>query len=50
MQSEGYVFTGGTHGMPVVTTLIWDKAREQRLSTDALMDAALLKDGLCQMF
>lgn len=50
MQSEGYSFTGGAHGMPIVTTLIWDKAREQRLSTDALMDMARLKDGLNDRF
>jgi len=50
MQSEGYVFTGGAHGMPVVTTLIWDKEREQRLSTDALMDMAQLRAGLHDRF
>lgn len=50
MQSEGYTFTGGAHGMLIVTILIWDKAREQRLSANALLDMAQLKDGLNDRF
>lgn len=50
MQSEGYVFTGGAHGMPIVTTLIWDKARGQRLPLDALVDVAALAKQLNDPF
>lgn len=42
LQSEGYVFTGGAHGMPVVTTLFWDKAARRRLGPTDLFDTARL--------
>lgn len=38
LQSEGYVYTGGAHGMPVTTDIIWDKAAGKRLATGALVD------------
>ena len=50
MQSEGYVFTGGAHGMPIVTTLLWDKADGKRLPASALMDMAVLDRGLSDRF
>lgn len=50
MQSEGYEFTGGAHGMPIVTTLIWDKAKRERLSIEALFDRKQLEDGLNDRF
>ena len=42
LQSEGYVFTGGAHGMPVVTTLFWDKQARRRLGPTDLFDTARL--------
>lgn len=30
--SDGYVYTGGAHGMPVNTAIIWDRKRRQRLA------------------
>jgi len=50
MQSEGYVYTGGAHGMPIVTTLLWDKASSKRLPADALMDMTVLDRGLNDRF
>lgn len=43
LQSEGYVFTGGAHGMPIHTVIIWDKAGRKRLATSALIDIAAAK-------
>lgn len=43
LQSEGYVFTGGAHGMPIHTVIIWDKAAQKRLPTSALIDVAAFK-------
>lgn len=43
LQSEGYVYTGGAHGMPIATVVIWDKAAKQRLATSALVDLAAFK-------
>ncbi|HWJ71240.1 MAG TPA: DUF4163 domain-containing protein [Sphingobium sp.] len=50
MQSLGYAFTGGAHGMPIVTTLLWDKASGKRLPTSALLDMAVLDRGLKDRF
>lgn len=50
MQSEGYVYTGGAHGMPIVTTLLWDKAQAKRLPVTALMDLVMLDQGLKDRF
>lgn len=50
MQSEGYVYTGGAHGMPIVTTLIWDKTAKKRLATEAVLDRAVLDRGLKERF
>lgn len=52
MESEGYSFTGGAHGMPIVTALFWDKAGRQRLATSALFDVpaliAAIRDRFCK--
>ena len=51
LQSDGYVYTGGAHGMPITTAIIWDKRSEQRLPTSAVLNVAILssvaKDGFC---
>lgn len=51
MQSEGYNYTGGAHGMPIVTTMFWDKAAKKRLPSGALIDIQALnaaaKDRFC---
>ena len=50
--AEGYTYTGGAHGMPFVSTILWDKARQQRLGTAALLDvpmlAKILKPRFCK--
>jgi hypothetical protein len=38
LQSEGYIYTGGAHGMPIATDIIWDKAAGTRLATRDLLD------------
>jgi len=52
LQSEGYVFTGGAHGMPIVTTLLWDKTAKRRLGVTDLFDTARLfpaiQKGFCK--
>lgn len=49
--STGYVFTGGAHGMPINTAIIWDKTTQKRLAADALIDiqrfATLSKKRFC---
>lgn len=50
LQSEGYSFTGGAHGMPIVTTLFWDKARKKRLPTIALFDVPALSNAIRDRF
>lgn len=49
--SDGYVYTGGAHGMPINTAIIFDKATKKRLATSALLDlprlAALSKKRFC---
>ncbi len=50
MQSEGYAYSNGAHGMPVVTALFWDKAAQKRLATGAIFDLATLKQGINQRF
>lgn len=49
--SGGYVYTGGAHGMPIATAILWDKAAQKRLATTALIDlprfAALAKKRFC---
>jgi hypothetical protein len=50
LQSDGYSFTGGAHGMPIVTVLFWDKATKQRLATSALFDLQLLTATLKERF
>ncbi len=42
MQSEGYRYAGGAHGMPIVTTLIWDRAAGTRRALGALFDMPAL--------
>lgn len=50
--SEGYQFTGGAHGMPITTAVLWDKQRGKRLATSQLIDLAALKsvaeDRFCE--
>ena len=52
MQSDGYSYTGGAHGMPIVTVLFWDKAAKKRLGTSDLFDLpaliAALKPRFCK--
>ncbi|MET0137356.1 MAG: DUF4163 domain-containing protein [Sphingobium sp.] len=36
--SEGYVYTGGAHGMPINTAILWDKAAQKRVGTGAMID------------
>ncbi|WP_234151074.1 PdaC/SigV domain-containing protein [Sphingobium sufflavum] len=36
--SDGYVYTGGAHGMPINTAILWDKASGKRLATSTLID------------
>jgi hypothetical protein len=52
LQSDGYVYTGGAHGYPINTVIIWDKAARKRLATGALVDIAAFKrlanDRFCQ--
>ncbi len=49
--SEGYVYTGGAHGMPITTAILWDKGAQKRLGTGALLDiprlAALARKRFC---
>jgi hypothetical protein len=49
--SEGYVYTGGAHGMPINTAIIWDKVAKKRLATSTLIAiprfAALAKSRFC---
>lgn len=37
MLSDGYVYTGGAHGMPVNTAIIWDRKRRQRLAVSDMI-------------
>lgn len=52
LQSEGYIYTGGAHGMPITTDIIWDKAAGKRLATRDLIDLAsfakVAKDRYCK--
>ncbi|MGD9812225.1 MAG: DUF4163 domain-containing protein, partial [Sphingobium sp.] len=52
MQSEGYSYTGGAHGMPFTTTLIWDREAGKRRATDDLIDvsklASVKRDAFCK--
>ena len=43
LQSDGYIYTGGAHGYPINTVIIWDKAAKKRLATSALVDIAAFK-------
>lgn len=50
--SDGYQYTGGAHGMPIATAVIWDKQRSKRLATGQVIDLAALKrvaeDRFCE--
>lgn len=52
LQSDGYEFTGGAHGMPVLHALIWDKPGKRPLSPGALFDMpkliAAAQDRFCK--
>lgn len=41
--SEGYQYTGGAHGMPISTAIIWDKQQARRLATTQIIDLPALK-------
>jgi hypothetical protein len=38
LQADGYAYTGGAHGMPFNSSIIWDKVREKRLSIGQFFD------------
>jgi hypothetical protein len=40
--SEGYAYTGGAHGMPISTAVIWDKATDRRLAITDMIDIPAL--------
>ncbi|MET0366426.1 MAG: DUF4163 domain-containing protein [Sphingobium sp.] len=50
--SDGYVFTGGAHGMPIATAILWDKGAKKRLATGAVLDiprlATVAKPRFCK--
>ncbi|HEX7872630.1 MAG TPA: DUF4163 domain-containing protein [Sphingobium sp.] len=50
--SDGYVFTGGAHGMPIATAILWDKSAKKRVATAALLDiprlATVAKARFCK--
>ncbi|MGE4430785.1 MAG: DUF4163 domain-containing protein [Sphingobium sp.] len=52
MKSEGYTYTGGAHGMPFATSLIWDRKAGKRMATKDLIDTARLttsaRDNFCK--
>lgn len=50
LQSDGYSYTGGAHGMPIVTALFWDKSKKQRLATGAIFDMPALTTGIKERF
>ena len=50
MQSDGYAYSGGAHGMPIVTALFWDKAKKQRLATGAIFEMPALIAGIKDRF
>lgn len=43
MISDGYQYTGGAHGMPIATAIIWDKGSARRLATGQVIDVSALK-------
>ncbi len=48
--SEGYLYTGGAHGMPISTAIIWDRQRAKRLATAQLIDLPALKSAAEERF
>lgn len=44
LQAEGYAYTGGAHGMPFHSSIIWDKAREQRIGIGQFFDLSRFKN------
>ncbi len=50
MESNGYSYTGGAHGMPFTTSLIWDRAAGQRLGTAAILDKGVLAKAAYDAF
>jgi hypothetical protein len=52
LRSEGYTYTGGAHGMPLVDTLYWDKMGNRQLEVRDIFDEAALgravKDRFCK--
>lgn len=51
LESNGYSYTGGAHGMPFTTSLIWDRRAARRMATKDLLDTARLtgsaRDAFC---
>ncbi len=51
LESNGYEFTGGAHGMPFTASLIWDRAAGKRLATGDILDKNRLtltaRDSFC---
>jgi len=50
LQSEGYTFTGGAHGMPIVKALHWDKAGGKVLEVGDMFDVSALGAAVSERF
>ncbi len=50
LESEGYSYTGGAHGMSVVKALYWDKAAGKSLAVTDLFDVNMLADAVRARF
>lgn len=48
--SDGYFYTGGAHGMPINTAIIWDKQAGRRIATADMIDVARLANVGKQRF
>ena len=40
--SDGYTYSGGAHGMPVNTAVLWDRQAQKRIATAAIIDVPRL--------
>lgn len=38
LEAQGYAYTGGAHGMPFHSSIIWDKAQEKRIGIGQFFD------------
>lgn len=50
MQSEGYQYTGGAHGFPVATVILWDRQAAKRLALSAVLDADAMEKATRKAF